>query len=167
MLAYTQRYSAPRAHIRRRWMHRIQRSVAEHGQEREPLVHALDAVLDLAERYKFVDDAAFAASRSRRSLARGVAPERVQAQLTAKGVPRMLAAEAVATEGGPNAALHAAAAYARRRRLGIARPLAERAPNRQRDLAALARAGFGYGLALRVLAGEGGPDDPALVEEEE
>lgn len=163
VLAYVQRYSAPRAHTRRRWMQRIQRQGTTTGEDTAPLVAALDAVLDLGERYRFVDDAAFAASRSRRALARGVAPGRVQAQLAAKGVSRALAAEAVAAEGGPDAGVAAAFAYARRRRLGVWRAPGERKAHHQRDLAALARAGFGYALALRALAGE--PEEE--VEEEE
>ena len=54
VLAYVQRYSAPRAHTRRRWMQRIQRQGTTTGEDTAPLVAALDAVLDLGERYRFV-----------------------------------------------------------------------------------------------------------------
>ncbi|MHA1114431.1 MAG: regulatory protein RecX, partial [Alphaproteobacteria bacterium] len=47
--------------------------------------------------------------------------------------------------------LAAAIAYARRRRLGPWRVAAARAERRERDLAALARAGFNYDLARRVV----------------
>ena len=45
----------------------------------------------------------------------------------------------------------AARAYAKRRRLGPYRRPDLRAAHRDRDLAALARAGFAYGLARRVI----------------
>ena len=45
----------------------------------------------------------------------------------------------------------AALALARRRRLGPFRPAADRAEHRTRDLAALARAGFNYDLARKVI----------------
>ncbi len=53
----------------------------------------------------------------------------------------------------------AAARYARRR-LGPFRAAPEREGHRQRDLAALARAGFGYSVARRIIAAE----SPADVE---
>jgi regulatory protein len=152
VLAYVQRYAAPREQTRRRWAQRIARSVAEHGGEAAALHAALEAVLDLAERYRFVDDRAFAASRSRRALARGVAPARVRAQLSARGVAPEVASGAVADAGGPDAEVAAAAAYARRR-LGAWRDPETRADHHQRDLAALARAGFGYAAARAALAG--------------
>jgi regulatory protein len=46
------------------------------------------------------------------------------------------------------------AAYARRRRLGPYRPAEARAERRTKDLAALARTGFGYSVALRVIDAE-------------
>lgn len=152
VLSYVQRYAAPRAQTRRRWAQRIARQVATTGEEAAPLLAALDAALDLGERYRYVDDAAFAASRSRRALARGVSPGRVESQLTARGVSRAVAHEAVTTEGGPDAALESARALVRRRKLGPWRPPAERKEHHQRDLATLARAGFGYRLALQALA---------------
>ena len=48
----------------------------------------------------------------------------------------------------------AAARYARRRRLGPFRAAPEREERRQRDLAALARAGFAYDVARRVIEAE-------------
>ena len=60
-----------------------------------------------------------------------------------------------------NLDLDAACNYARRRRLGPWRS-AGRAERRERDLAALARQGFGYELALRVIDAE----DTAVLEEE-
>lgn len=56
----------------------------------------------------------------------------------------------------------AAQAYAKRRRLGPYRRPDQRAAHRDRDLAALARAGFAYGLARRVVDRETEePDEPA------
>ena len=47
----------------------------------------------------------------------------------------------------------AAHALARRRKLGPYRP-GERAPYREKDLAAMARAGFSYGIAREIIDGE-------------
>ncbi len=51
----------------------------------------------------------------------------------------------------------AAARYARRR-LGSFRAAPEREEHRQRDLAALARAGFGYSVARRIIGAESPAD---------
>ncbi len=48
----------------------------------------------------------------------------------------------------------AALAHARRRRLGPCRPPAARKSMREKDLASLARAGFAYDVARRVVEAE-------------
>ncbi|MGH6947427.1 MAG: regulatory protein RecX, partial [Kiloniellales bacterium] len=58
--------------------------------------------------------------------------------------------------------LKAALAFARRRRLGPYRAEPDRAGRRERDLAALARQGFAYELARRVIDCR----DPAALEDE-
>jgi len=50
--------------------------------------------------------------------------------------------------------LTAAVRYAQRRRLGAFRTSGERADSRNRDMAAMARAGFSYDLAKRVINSE-------------
>ncbi len=52
----------------------------------------------------------------------------------------------------------AALACARRRRLGPYRPPTERKPKREKDLASLARAGFAYDIARRVVEAETAED---------
>ena len=58
--------------------------------------------------------------------------------------------------------LAAAIAYARRRRIGPYRTRGDREERRERDLAALARQGFGYDIARRVIDAH----DPEDLEEE-
>jgi regulatory protein len=63
-----------------------------------------------------------------------------------------VAAEIIAEslEEGPGD-LAAAVALVRRRRLGCFRTKAERSVRRERDMAVLARAGFGYDVARKVI----------------
>lgn len=123
--------------------------------EREPLVAALDASLDTAVRYGFIDDAHFAEVRAARAIARGVSPRQVQARLGGKGLSAdvIAAGLAASTEGDPERS--ACAAYVRRRRLGPWRPEEARSSHRQKDLAALGRAGFSYAIARAALEPEG------------
>ncbi|MGG5889885.1 RecX family transcriptional regulator [Falsiroseomonas sp. HC035] len=96
-----------------------------------------------------VDDAAFAESRARRLLRGGRSRRAALAHLAQKGVGAEVAAAALPE--GEEAELDAALALCRRRRVG---PFAagESPPElRLKALAALARAGFGRGIAERAL----------------
>ena len=99
-----------------------------------------------------VDDAAFAQTRAR-SLARaGRSRRAIGAHLSSRGVPGTLAGTASAAD--PEQELAAALIHARKRRLGPWRR-AEPSPElRRKELANLARAGFGHGLASAALAME-------------
>ena len=83
----------------------------------------------------------------------GRSPARIRASLAAKGLdgPAIAAALRDLTDELADPELAAAAAYARRRRLGPWGPMATRADHKAKDLAALGRAGFGYQAARRVV----------------
>ena len=70
------------------------------------------------------------------------------------------AALAAAAETEEEPERSAATRLARKRRLGPYRPVAARRDNREKDLAALARAGFSYDVALSVIDAE----DPETLE---
>ena len=82
---------------------------------------------------------------------RGDSLKAIRARLAGKGVPAEVAAEAVSglRESAPDPDIAAACAFARRRRLG---PFRRAAADRQRELAAFARAGFSRRVAEAVLA---------------
>jgi regulatory protein len=166
-LAYLERYASSAENLRRVLQRRVQRrtradGTTDGGRDGEA-ARAAGALIDaLVVRYRasgLIDDAAYAAGRARSGLARGRSMRRIAAGLAAKGVGAEDAAAAVAALGadGSDPELAAACAYARRRRLGPFR----RAPfeegegaegDRQRELAAFARAGFGRHAAEAVLA---------------
>ncbi len=96
-----------------------------------------------------VNDAAFAESRARRLLRAGRSRRAALAHLQTKGVDAATASAALPE--GEEAELAAALAFCRRRRIG---PFAAAEPGpeaRLKALAALARAGFGRGVADRAL----------------
>ncbi|MEX2298477.1 MAG: RecX family transcriptional regulator, partial [Dongiaceae bacterium] len=85
---------------------------------------------------------------------RGESGRRIRARLRAKGVAASAidqAIEGLQKEDG-DAEFRAACRLAHRRRLGPARPPAGRAALREKDMAALARAGFNYETVRRVIA---------------
>jgi len=157
-LGYLERFASSAENLRRVLRRRVRRRVRDDDET----VRAADALIDaLVIRYRdsgLIDDAAYAAGRARARLARGQSLRRIAAGLMAKGVgaeDRAAALQAL-RETAPDPDLAAACAFARRRRLGPFR----RAPaDRNRELAAFARAGFARREAEAVL----GCADPEAV----
>jgi regulatory protein len=155
-LSYLGRYASSADNLRRVLRRRVLRRLGT-GENRDAAVAVADGLIDaLILRYRaaaLLDDAAYAAARARRDLARGRSLRRIAAGLAAKGVARDDAAAAVAKlrEGIADPDLAAACAFARRRRLGPYRTTRAEG-DRQRELAAFARAGFDRQAAEAVLA---------------
>ncbi len=123
---------------------------------------------DLVARFQqngLLDDAHYAVARAASLARQGGSPRAIRARLRQKGVDRADIDRAIALRTEeihePDAA--AAAALVRRCRLGPHRPAPQRAAHRDRDLAALARAGFGSDVARRVIDAPS-PEAPAAGE---
>lgn len=143
-LSYLGRYAT----TRRRLFDYLARKVRERGWAGEG-APPLDAVVARCAELGYVDDAGFAASRGAALARRGLGEARIAAALHASGIDAETAApvRAAAREEG----LAAALAFARRKRIG---PFADTAPDRdrrQRQLAALLRAGHPPDIARRVV----------------
>ena len=156
-LAYLERYASSAENLRRVLKRRVRRRAGA-----GPVTAAgYDALIDvLIARYRaagLLDDAAYAAGRARRRLARGEPLRRIAAGLAAKGVDKADAGAALAALRNEisDPDLAAACAFARRRRLGAFRHRAlgqrDSKADRQHELAAFARAGFDRRTAERVL----------------
>ncbi len=104
-----------------------------------------------------VDDRVYAEGRALSLHRRGTAARVIRGRLRQKGVgdDDIEAALATVAEENPDGDLAAAVNLARRRRHGPYRSTGPEPDRRQRDLAALARAGFSYDIARRVLDGDG------------
>lgn len=166
--AYLSTRTCPRGHLRRLIVQKIDRALAdaEDRSGRESLLTALDEVLDRAERAGLIDDAAWAASRTRRLVERGVSPGVIGGRLASKGVKADVREQAmVDTEAEVGDPMQVAAlAYAQRRHLGPwrTRPgpggAAALAAQYTSDLGKMARAGFPYAVARDVLRSDPGDD---------
>jgi regulatory protein len=159
---YLTRYFTSRAHLRRLLLRRVDKSLAAHGGEREPLVAAVDATLDRLVAVRALDDAVYARDKVRRLVRRGTSEAQVHQKLAARGLDASqtrAGLDAVRAEG-VDPTMSAACAYVRRRRLGpYRRDPAARAERHAKDLAALGRAGFPYAVAQAALAL---PDEDAV-----
>lgn len=156
-LAYLERYASSVENLRRVLLRKVANRCRLRGEDPAPFREAVDAVVARAVAGSLVDDERYAQGRVASLRRRGGSARLITAKLGAKGLGRGAIEAALAED--PEDDLAAATALARRRKLGPFRP-GERAPFRDKDLAALARAGFGFGVARQVVDAEA-PDEDA------
>jgi len=150
--AYVQKFWGPAESLRRVLLRHVARSVEFHGTDAEQSRREVERILAHCAECGLVDDRRFAEGAVRVLRERGGSQRAIEAKLRQRGVavPEIAAALDLARHDGVDD-LTAAHAYAKRRRLGPHRPASERAERRQKDLAAMARAGFSFDLARRAL----------------
>ena len=158
-LWYLARFQATAQSLERILMRRVARSARHHGTDAEQGRALVGELIDRYRRAGLLDDAAYARARARTLHERGLSARAIRARLKAKGVLEADIEAAFASLSETFGAdgdfdLGAARRYARRRRLGPWRRTRERQGRREKDLAALARAGFSYRVAKAVIDGE-------------
>lgn len=153
-LSYLERFDSSATNLRRVLRERVRRAARAHPDldvaEAERLV---DEIIERYQASGLIDDARYAESLARGLRGRGASRRGIQHKLRARGVSAEAIDAALAAAGrdSDDAELDAARAFVRRRRLGPHRPPDKRAERYQRDLAALARAGFSFDTARRAL----------------
>jgi regulatory protein len=153
-LHYLERYDSSVEGLRRVLLRRVDKAAREERCDREEATVWVEEVLRRAVSAGLVDDRRFAEGRAASLRRRGESARRIALKLRDKGVDGDLIAAALAEEDGEDddaAEFAAACRFARRRRLGPMREAGDREDRRDRDLAALARAGFSLDVARRVL----------------
>ncbi len=152
-LTHLVRYGATQTGLLRVLDRRIARWAASDAGEPEGAAEARAAarrvVAKLAQSGA-LDDAAFASARSRSLRRAGKSARAIGAHLSARGVSGEIAAALPAPSGEDEVA--AAAIHMRRRRAGPFRKAAVGPETARRELASLARAGFGHRVASAALA---------------
>ncbi len=150
-MAYLERFASSAENLRRVLRRKVEKRCRLRDEDPAEFYEAVDDVVARAARTGLIDDTRYAEARVASLRRRGGSARAIQAKLAQKGVPKD--AIAAALEGEPEDEHAAAHALARRRKLGPYRP-GERGPYRDKDLAAMARAGFSYGIARDVIDGE-------------
>lgn len=159
-LFYLQRFATSAENLRRVLMRKVERSARFHGTDPAEGAQWVEALIARFVSSQLLDDALYAESRAQSLRRRGASGRTIQLSLRQKGVEGEIidTALAAADESEEKPELAAAARLARKRRLGPYRPSEARRESRERDLAALARAGFSYDVALAVIDAEGQED---------
>ena len=143
-LAYVGRFATTRSKLRTY----LARKIRERGWDDGPAAD-LDALTERFAEQGYVDDAAYALSKSRSLTARGYGLRRVDQSLHGAGVDPADAASA--QDFARSAAVESALRFAERRHLGpFSKQVADR-HMRERALGAMIRAGHGFALARAIL----------------
>ncbi len=140
----------------------LERKVRRRNENHAPVTDEQQAwISDVVKKcvgYGYVDDTRYAAQRAEMLLRRGKPVRTIKQDLRHKGISDEISADALGQlEGGEPDAVDrkAAAAYIKRRRFGAFRreigDSALLAAKRDKELASMARAGFGYSLANEML----------------
>ena len=155
-LHYLERYAASVDQLRRVLQRRVIKSARFHSHDPKEGFELIEQLLIKLQEARFLDDRIFAASRARGRHNRGQSARAIAAYLKTKGIDDedISAALEERAEGQTNPELAAALTYCRKRRSGPYRPEEIRQENLKRDLAALARQGFSYDLARRIVEGD-------------
>lgn len=155
-LYYLQRFASSSANLRRVLMRKVTRSARFHGTDPEAGAALVDVLIARFEKSGLLDDRTYAEGRVQTLRRRGDSARLIRAKLAAKGLDgeTIESALAACVDDAGDPELAAAAALARRRRLGPYRDRRARRAMFEKDLAALARAGFSYDVARRVMEAE-------------
>ncbi len=151
-LAYLERYASSAENLRRVLKRKVDKRCRLRDEDPAEFQEMIDEVVAKSLRTGLIDDNRYAEARIATLRRRGGSARAIQAKLSAKGVDRSTIA-AVLESGEEDDEEKAAHALARRRKLGPYRP-GERAPYRDKDLAALVRAGFRFDVARNVIDGD-------------
>ena len=154
-LHYLERYATSSENLRRVLIRRVRRSAEAHDTDPDEQIPHVDALIIRYQQAGLLDDQAYARMRAESLHRRGTSGRMIRMKLAAKGVPSDAIDDALESlsELVANTDLSGACNYARRRRIGPWR-LRDRTDHRDRDLAALARQGFSYNIARKVIEAE-------------
>lgn len=152
-LHYLERYASSEANLRLVLCRKIVRACAALERDPAEFDDMLEVVVQRCVSSNLVNDTSYAESKTASLRRKGHSRRKIAANLMAKGVNQETIDTALTTNDVDDS--DAARTYARRRRLGPFR--ADRADRekdpkrRDKDIAALCRAGFSFAIALRVI----------------
>jgi regulatory protein len=153
-LHYLERFASSSANLKRVLMRKVMRAAAAGNGDTAEGERLVDALVARYLAAGLVDDKTYAAQRAASLRRQGNSRFAIRGKLALKGVERALIRSTLAAleQDDAQGEIAAACALVRRRRLGPFRPVAARKDAWQKDLAALARAGFSLDVARRVLS---------------
>ena len=155
-LYYLQRYASSSLNLKSVLMRRVYRSSAHHGSSVDEGKALVDEVVSRLQDLELLNDREFAGAQAISMHRRGNSQRAIKIKLYQKGLGKddIDAAVRALEEEFEDIEFIAAATLARRRKLGPYRDGKLRKELYEKDLAALARAGFSYYIAKQVIETE-------------
>ena len=154
---YLERYPSTAEGLRRVLNRRVAKARMLDAPVMENVKQAIESIVAKFVDAGVIDDKAFAQTKARSLHRRGTSSRVTRQKLKMAGVDgdeleQAMAGLDIELDVTPaQREQRAAAALARRRRLGPWRPVEDRKDHRLRDLATMARAGFAYDLARKIV----------------
>ncbi|MDV7338174.1 RecX family transcriptional regulator [Terasakiella sp. A23] len=157
-LRYIDRFATSRENLRQVLMRRVHKSHYHHDTSVQDGIDWVEDILNKLEKANFINDKTYAEGRASALHRKGTSLRVIRMKLVEKGVSEddiNYALDALREETeSPDLERDAAIALARRRRLGPWRLPEKREALKEKDLAAMARAGFSYDLARDIIEAE-------------
>ena len=158
-LRYLERFDCSVARLRKVLSERIEKAARAGVSEASAAPAIVEELLLRYQSSGLIDDQRFAKNFAARQRDRGASRRMIEQKLRARGITAEVVQESLPRSESAVSELEAARAFARRRRLGPHRKLELREAFRRKDLMTMARAGFDYGTASRVIGNSPSTDD--------
>lgn len=153
-LHYLGRFSSSEKNLKDVLFRKIRRRNEDNAAPSEEQKQWVDDVIAKCCQYGYVDDTRYAKQRAESMLARGKPARMISMELARKGIAEDIRKSALKELSGDDQTdidHKAAAAYVRRRRFGPFRRPDAPEGKAEKELAAMARAGFAYDLSRKML----------------
>lgn len=152
-LYYLERFATSSENLRRVLMRRVVKSSYHHEIDQDQATGWIDDLIVRYQRAGLLNDKAYAEARVAGLNRRGTATRMIRLKLMEKGVAEEDINDALdaLSVDSDDPELAAALNLARKRRIGPYRITGDRDERREKDLAAMARSGFSYDLARKVI----------------
>ncbi len=155
-LGHLGRFATSAENLRRVLTRRVERSARFHGTDRAEGAVMVGELIARFTGAGLLDDDAYAHAQAQSLHRRGASARMIGHRLRRKGVAAEVVEAAIEalSDDAFDLELEAAVNLARRRRLGPYRTAGTRVQWREKDLAALSRAGFSFAIARRIVEAE-------------
>jgi regulatory protein len=160
-LRYLERYAASAEKVRTILMRKVKLSAGAHGTDAQEGARVVERLVQRFVAQGLIRDRDLAMARAERLHEKGASRRMISAKLGAMGLGEgdiSAAIDEVNERSEGDSELEAAWSLARRKRLGPYRDAAVRKDLRNRDLGVMARGGFSYSVAHRVIDADGIPE---------
>jgi regulatory protein len=158
-LRYLERFDCSVSKLRKVLTDRVAKAARAGVEEAAAAPAHVEAILERYQSSGLLNDERFAKNFAERQRDRGGSRRVIEQKLRMRGITQDVVQQLLPRADSASTELEAARAFARRRRLGPHRKPETREAYHRKDLMALARAGFDYDTASKVIGNASSGDD--------